>query len=82
MKAETQINNANITFSAPWSLAVKLVTVLTVILLIGMGLFGIFVGRYIETLWILWFLSMVIQAFCLSYYCSFFYDSRLCHHTK
>jgi hypothetical protein len=72
MKAEPQINNADITFSAPWSLTLKLVTVLTAILLIGIGLFGIFLGPYIKTLWILWFLSMVVQPFSIIVIASFF----------
>ena len=45
--------NNNVTFGAPWSLSVKLATVLTSILFIGMGLFGIFAGLYIKTLWFL-----------------------------
>ncbi|MEJ2647581.1 MAG: PH domain-containing protein [Sedimentisphaerales bacterium] len=72
MEAEQQINNANITFSAPWSLTLKLVTVLTAILLIGIGLFGIFSGLYIKTLRILWFIGIVIQPFSILIIASFF----------
>lgn len=72
MEAEPQINNANITFSAPWSLTLKLVTVLTATLLIGIGLIHIFSGPYIKTLRILWFLSMVIQPFSILIIASFF----------
>ena len=57
--------NNNVTFGAPWSLSVKLVTVLMIILFSGIGLFGIFAGLYIKTLWFLWFVGMVIQPFAV-----------------
>ena len=73
METEQQNNSNTIfTFHAPWSLSVKLTTVLSSILLIGMGIFGIFAGLYIKTLWFLWFISMVIQPFLILIIAFFF----------
>ena len=64
-KEEQNYLDKNITFNAPWSRSVKLTTVCTSIVLIGIGLFGIVVGQYIKTLWFLWFISIVIQPFAI-----------------
>ncbi|MBN2029583.1 hypothetical protein JW824_05005 [bacterium] len=61
--------NHNVSFKAPWGSALKFITALCAIILIGIPLIGIFTGQHKDRLWIL---GMIVMPLSILIIASFF----------